>query len=435
MKNFPHQHTSFRKLRAVLVAIQALSELGEDPSDDGVLGDRLARDTVHRFRDISYQSTENLAERIEDQLAEEHKKSSSNQGTRTAARENRKTLRHLGWLQRQGNELTIAGNALLNSTEGSVDEMNLIRAAVVRIVLSDGDGNRSHPILLLLSLIDNFHFDTRDGMELALEAKDDSPSEFKRIGDLARDDPDTRREKLYRAGVSNHRIANAKKILPVFAEKSELIERDSTGRYIVSSLGKEFLEPTSTTTQPSASTGPRQYTLRRRTVHTTDPSKVGRSRAITAARLYTRNSEEQQIAAALLDERTERHQELVRSTARYCSLRNGIRKFSEDAASYDLVIDSGVEEPIDLIEAKTIDGDARSQVRLALGQLQYYEYFVVQPNFPDREIIKAVVVDKEIDSDLVEFLDHYGVGVLVVTDHSMYGQNDRSSTIVERLLQ
>lgn len=432
MKNFPHQHTSFSNLRAALTAIQALSELGKDPSDDGVLGDRLARDMVHRFRDINYETTEDLAQRIENQLVEEHSKTASNQGARTAARENRKTLRHLGWLQDQSTRMAIAGVALLDSPEGSLEEMDIIRAAVAQIELEDGDGNTSHPMLVLLRLIDNFDFYTRDGMELALEAKDDSVEEFERIEALVNDDPVTRRQKLNSAGVSDHRIANAKKILPVYAEKSGLIERDTNRKYVVTSAGAQFLSiQTESAISHSSETGTHPHTLRRGITQTTDPAKVGRSRAVTAAGLYTRNSGEQHAAAALLDERTERHQQLVRNTAGHCSLRDGMRKFSE--GTYDLVINSGVEEPIDLIEAKTINGDARSQVRAALGQLLYYEYFLVQPNFPDQAIVKSIVIDQKIDADLVQFLTAQDVGVLVVTHEDMYSQNELGSEIVERL--
>lgn len=433
MKNFPHQHTSFRRFRAVLEAIQDLNARGEDANDDGALGHRLAIDTIHRFRGLDYTTTQNRPALILARLEEEELKPRSRQGARTAARENRKTLRHLGWLLPQGTELTIAGETLLSSAPGSTEEQEIIRAAVAQITLSDESGNISHPVLHLLHLITVVVFTSRDGMELALEAKDDTDSEFRRIEQLARN-PELRQQTWERRGISSNRIANARKILPVFATKSGLMKLDTNGRFVLTPPGKQLLAYR--TRRPAADTlvtnRPR-YTARYQTAVTSDPRTVGQQRNVTAATLYTRSSQEQRAAAILLNERTTRHQTLVRRTAMHCSRYCRRREYYENASSYDLVIDSKDDNLVDLCEAKTIDNDAIHQIRRAIGQLLYYEYFVVSAEFPDRTIVKSIVVDRQIDSELAEFLDSLHIGLLMVTSEDILPQNLTGDTIARRL--
>ena len=433
MKNFPHQHTSFSRFRAVLEAIRDLNIRGEDVGDDGVLGRRLAIDTIHRFLGLDYSTTQGLTTTIEHRLAEEELKPRSRQGARTAARENRKTLRHLGWLSPEGVELTIAGEALLSSTQGSVEEMEIIRAAVSQIALSDEDGNISHPVLHLLRLVDTFGFPSRDRMELALEARDDTELEFSRIEQLARS-PEFGYHMWEQLGVSRFRVANARKILPVFALKSGLMEVDNRGRYILTGPGRQLLGYRTTSFGVgSVPVSELRYSARNTKTVMTDPGMVGNQRTITAAALYTRSHEEQQAAALLLSERTARHQTLVRTTAMHCGTYSGQRQYYENAASYDLVVDSGADRPIDLVEAKTIDNDGRRQIRRAIGQLFYYEYFVVTSEFPNRTIAKSVVVDRPVDDELSEFLDSLSVGLLVVTPASVVAKNNLGAAIAHRL--
>lgn len=433
MKNFPHQHTLLSNLRATLEAIRVLSESGEDPSDDGVLGDRLARDRIHRFRGLDYTNNRNLARRIEKQISQQRGKPSSKQGARTAARENRKTLQYLGWLESNGTDLTIAGEALLRSDIGSDEEMDIMRVGVSQIELPGSKNNSSHPILILLNLVDRFAFKTRDGMELALEADDDTEKEFQRVSYLAQRAPATRQRRLTAKGVSENSIANARKVLPVFAMDSGLMEYQS-GKYVLTREGRELLK------RPKLLMGGRAAGSRRRrhastkpTTKTRDPNRIGSPRAVTVAALRARSLEEQRAAAELLYERTNRHQELVRATAIHCKRHCSDCVFLEDASSYDLIIDSGIQNPLDLVEAKTIDDDAHSQVKRAVGQLYYYQYFVVRRKYRDRNIIKSVVVDDHIGDDLAEFLESRHIGLLVVTGHDVRSQNASGQDIVDRL--
>ena len=368
LKNFPHQHNRFSKLRATLEAIRDLQGAGSDPGEDGVLGDELARRQIHCFRGVDYSDDGSVEQRVENQLVEEHEKPVSSQGTRTAARENRKTLRHLGWIQHNGIDLTEAGEALFESSPGSGEESAIIRPAVAQIAVTDADGRTSHPVRILLRLVDSVEFDSRDGMELALEARDDSEGEFQRVRDLAQLSSHVRRQKLLDLGTSVNKIENARKILPRFAENAGLMLQSDDEPFVLTEVGRHTIGRGPALRTPRPETGTQGRRSRRRgTVTTTgDSDEVGRSRPDDAARRRALTGDEQQAAAELLYERTERHQSLVRATARYCWQGT----FSEDRASYDLLVESDAEDPVDLIEAKTIDGDVHSQIRTAVGQLR-----------------------------------------------------------------
>lgn len=433
MKNFPHQHNQLSKFRATLETIRDLRSAGQDASDDGVLGDELARREIHRFRDLDYSDPSNLQARIEKQIQAEHKKSSSNQGTRTAAREGRKTLRHLGWLEEGDSELSAAGEALLGVPEGSAEELALIRPAVANIAVTDSDGNTSHPTKVLLRLVDQEQFDSHDGMELALEARDDSEAEFERVSKLARLQPEARTKALTKLGATKNKIANAKKILPALAESSGLMIEGGNGRYVLTDAGRHVLKlgPAPSTTTSGGGTRRRRSRGRHRSiVETRDPKKVAQGRRSIAATRRALSSEEQQAAAELLYERTDRHQRLVTATAELCPP----AKFSEDPASYDLLVDTGEEAPVDLIEVKTIDGDGHAQIQRSVGQLLDYEYFVVRPAHPAREVVKTVVTDRPVDDELGEFLDDLDIGLVVVADDKATALNKAGAATAKRLL-
>ena len=160
MKNFPHQYNDLRKLRATLETVHALNEAGQDAEDDGVLGYALARGRVYGFRGLDYSGTASSVEaRVEDRIADDEKKPTGKQGARTAAREMRRTLRYLGWLEDDGTDLTPAGDALLDTAEGSDEEQILMQQAIASIAVADRDGHISHPVQVLLRLIDEVELD------------------------------------------------------------------------------------------------------------------------------------------------------------------------------------------------------------------------------------------------------------------------------------
>lgn len=423
MKNFPHQYNDLRKLRATLATARELAERGADPGDDQVLGYELARRRVYTFRGLDYRGDEaTVAASVEARLEDEQAKSPSNQGTRTAAREMRRTLRYLGWLD-QSTAVTAAGEALLASAEGSDEELVLMQQAIGNIEVIDRDGNASHPVQVLLRLIDDVSLDSRDGMELALEARDDSVDEFVRVKGIAEHSETERKAELKSLGWTDSQLANAVKILPSFAEQSGLMTKDASGNFILTDAGRRALGRSNVQTRSRRL--PRKRTARRTRRGTIIRSRragdVGRSRRLIAASRRALTPEEQAAAAELLYERTDRHQQLVRALAITC----GRGDFYEDAASYDLVIDLDPNEPLVLIEVKTISGDDAAQVRAAVGQLLYYELVILAEEFPGRSSRKLLVVDGPVSEDLAGFLQTLDIGLIArEADGSFRGLND-----------
>jgi hypothetical protein len=192
MKNYPNQASQFGRLRASLDldAVRELAAEGQDPGKDSVLGVRFARRGIYTFRglDFAAASPEQLSERIGEELA----KPRSNRGMETCARELRRTLRDMGWLD-SANELTGAGQELLDTTPGSLDERALLAEGLLSIAVADKvTGRTSHPVRVLLRLLSDSPSAHRGGLELALEAQDDSPEELSRVLDLYRLSPEER---------------------------------------------------------------------------------------------------------------------------------------------------------------------------------------------------------------------------------------------------
>ncbi|WP_419921934.1 hypothetical protein [Candidatus Poriferisodalis sp.] len=433
MKNFPHQHNQFDKLRNALKVIHDLQAAGKDASDDGTLGDALALNETHRFRGLNYDTKQGLKRRIRNHLQSEHAKPASKQGSRTAARENRKTLRHLGWIASGSTNVTSNGAALLQTRPNSSAELALIQPAVASIEVTDTQGRTSHPIVVLLRLVDNVAFTSTDGLELALEAETDTENEFQRIVQLAKLNSDDRRKRLLNLGATEHKIANARKILPKFAENAKLIARASNGTFVLTNDGAKAIgtlaAPTNKVKRTRTKRPPRR---RKKDINFTDnPSTLGRSRSTSEQPQQVASPEDQQAAKDLIEERTERHQQLVRATARAC--RPG--QFSENQFSYDLLVDLGTPGPIDLIEAKSIDNDAQKQIRNAVGQLLYYEHFIVRPTYPTRDIVKTVTVDKDVDSELAGFLESLDIGLVFVDRADLHIRNTLAANTSPRLFR
>lgn len=434
MKNFPHQYNDLRKLRATLQTVSDLNDAGRDADDDETLGYELARRRVYGFRPrIDETGGEAaIARRIAERLDVERTKQPSNQGTQTAAREMRRTLRYLGWLNEEGTALTPAGEALLGTAEGSDEELVLMQQAIGSIAVEDRDGHVSHPVQILLRLVDEVALDSRSGMQVALEAVDDSAREFRRIARIAALPEDERVEALTAVGWTDSQLANAIKILPAFAEQSGLITTDGVGRFILTDAGRRALGRAGVRTPPEAPPGRRPPRRRRRrptSISTADPGEVGRSRRLLGAERRVLTPEEQAIAAELLYERTERHQELVRTVAAAC--RGG--EFHEDAAAFDLVIDLDPAEALVLAEVKTVSGDAAAQLRGAVGQLLYYEYFAVAEAFPGRAVRKVVVVDDRVPDELAAFLQANGIGLITYVDGEFVALNELGEEIARDL--
>lgn len=436
IKNFPHQYNDLDKLRQTAEVYAALRSEGGDPSDDGELGYALVEERIYRFRGLDYDAPDpdvaaNLAERITAEKA----KPRQSQGPRTAAREMRRTMRALGWISEEG-ALTKAGQALLRTAPGSEEELEALRAAMMEVTATDPDGNVSHPMRILMRLVEDVRFDSREGMELALVAKDDSAEEYHRILRLARLDPDTRQAAL---DATAYQVANAVKILPAFLLNTGMIREDGTGHYVTTAEGRAAFKAAvgdDSTVAVSTAAGDSEtadvgggVTRRPRAK---EPAEVGGEPEAADVEGRALTPEQQRDALRRLMERTQQHQSLVRVVAGHC----GDARVYEDPLSYDLLFEpEAANLPLILWEAKTIDGDHNAQVRAAVGQLAYYDFFYVRSAWKDRRVLKAAVFDEEPTEQLCAFMEEQGCAAFLVEEEELRPMNDLAETVWELLGQ
>ncbi|MGH2663986.1 MAG: hypothetical protein ACRDH8_14545 [Actinomycetota bacterium] len=429
MKNFPHRYVDFPKIRATLALVAEMSSAGEDMRDDGTPGYALARHSVYRFRNFDYEAPD-LQRRLEARIAEERRKPPGSQGARTAAREMRRTLQFLGWLDDEF-QPTDTGQELLATEPGSDEERQALGVALLTGVLAD-EGTESHPGRILLRLVgEHGPFESRDGMELALEAQNDSEEEFQRISRLLSRSHADRTSSM---GVTETQMANAVKILPSFALQAGLLAQGTGGgEFYITLEGSQALRASVEAGEIALSAAPPRHppprpAIRPETRRRVDPESVARRRTIAGAP-RTLSSEEQVEAMRLRLERTDRHQTLVRGLARH----GGDWEMFEDLLSFDLLM-VPPDGPLVLWEAKTIDGDAAAQVRLAVGQLLFYEHFHVRSGWEGRELVRAAVFDGEIGEELAAFLEGLDIGAFTLEDGELRALNDTGRGILQLLL-
>jgi len=407
MKNFPHQYNDFTKLRQTLATIADLTKAGVDVGDDGLLGYELARQGIYTFR-VSRLS-------LRDRIALERTKPTGSQGPRTAAREMRRTLRYLGWLG-AGWEVTPDGSAFLETAAASEEERAAWQRALLDLALEDG-GDVSHPIRILLRLVGDHQIVARHGMELALEARDDSDAEYQRINTLM---GLSEAQRIRRLRATEYQVANAVKILPAFAEQANLIHR-STGSapYTLTEAGRSALGEGFTS---------RPVELRPAVRSTLSLRVAGAPRRVPDRRVrrgdvtrpivgdpegWASLSHEEQIAATRLRfERTARHQDLVRQLIELLDA-EGVELYV-DTSSYDLLHVPAEPQPITILEIKTLEADELTQTRLAVGQLFSYEHLNVRPRWEGRDIRRAVVFERPVIEELSSFLDAVAIAAFAL---------------------
>ena len=154
MRNFPHQVNQIRKIKGALqVASQLLTD-GYDVGDDGVLGYAVARAGIYTFRNLLNPSPKEL----EEVIRREQGKIPSNQGPRTFARDLRRTLLLLGFLEHTGTsewQVTSSGQQVLNLPDPPDPEAtSLWTDAVVNLSLLDPSGGPIiHPARNMLRIV------------------------------------------------------------------------------------------------------------------------------------------------------------------------------------------------------------------------------------------------------------------------------------------
>lgn len=401
MKRFPNQFSNFSRIRDHLSVIAELNaDHSLDPNSDFDLGYALVRLRKITFRGFPDGATD---QQLEARIAEEQLKTPSNQSPQTIARDSRRALRELGWLDDHA-ELTYRGRALLATEPNSYEEQALLVEGLLTLTASDTAGNIHHPVRTLLHLLEIHASFQREGLELALAPLDDSREAFDRIAPLYDLD---RNERMSRLGLTPALRANAVKILPSLAVTAGLVIEEE-GLYSLSQDGWAILG------HPPQNAA--RVIRRRRGRRTTSGRKV--SGDTVAARNHSRpprtlSAEEQLRAANRLSDRTKSHQELVKRI--YSIIGDDRGDVFEDEFSYDLLwVPKLPGHGAVLFEMKSVtsDTDAYARVRHAVGQLSYYEFFNVKPSVGPRKVRRVAAFDAPIPEPLVEYLTHEGVAVL-----------------------
>jgi hypothetical protein len=415
VKNFPNQFNKPRKFRVSIEAIRDLLAKSKDPTDDVVLGAELARRGIGRPRGKGT---------LRQLLAAERRKPQKSQGTQACAKETRRTLTDLGFID-STSRLTKFGRDFLKTPPQSAEEKRLWRKALLDLPLSDEKGNVSHPVLVLLQLVESWPIDNRDGMELALEAKDDGNAEMRRMLRLAKLSSEERRKKL---GISKHQQANARKIFPTLAIHAGLIERQSKRHpYTLTQLGKIAIE-----SGHEAGPSPSPVVAKRGAQRFSAPPQRRRRgrRPPRPASPRTLTPEELAAREQLLYERTDRHEALV---DRVIGCLSSKFKDYDDRSSYDLVADRGGRHELLLFEMKTLEADEVSQARRAVGQLLFYDRVVIPRKWPGRKAALAAVFEAAISDYLAEFLQTVRIGAMWCDEGGLHAQNAVAKRILKGL--
>lgn len=401
MRNFPHQVNRIAKLRGALQVGADLIANGRDLDDDGEFGFEVARRGIYSFRGLTSTNPQD----IEAAITQERRKPLANQGPRTFARDLRRTLALLGFLQRSPDQgewrITLSGQTLLGFPDPPNPESARIWTRhLLDLTLRDDppDGGISHPAANMLRIVARNSGIEKRRLAFALEIDDDSEGELLRAERLIAQDFITA---LNSINATPFQAANAVKIIPSLLEQLGLLSTD--GGCLLTAQGMQALG----VAHPNEAR--REFGLRnpRRGRIITDPAQV-LNHTYSPGRPAT--TEEQLHGALLLQERTQAHQELVRRVIAKLADPTFIRTSEE---SFDILAEFTNRQL--LVEAKTVREDGLIQARLALGQLFFYEYFDVAPTALGLAIQKVAAFDSEPGQVARDFLSHYGVSCLVST--------------------
>lgn len=427
MKNYPNQASTFSRIRGTLEVIRDLNDQGQDASSSDVLGYACAIAGVYTFRYLDVLTATH--QQVLDRIAEERQKPGTDQGARTFARELRRTLRDMGWIDVDAT-VTAKGHELLGSQPNSSEEQGLLVEGLLNIEATHrSDGSPHHPVRTMLRLLAENESHHRDGLELALEPEDDSEAEFQRVRALYQL---PRGDRLVALGISQHQRANAVKVFPSLAVAAGLVVEDNGGYFSLSQEGWNIIGQAASPSTAKKAIGQRG---RRTTVGRLVTSKTIAKRSITRPPRML-SPEEQARAAQKLSERTASHQALVRRTA--ALIGDGHGDFFEDPFSYDMLwVPYDAKLPAILFEMKSVtdEADAHARVRHAVGQLSYYEYFHAAPRLDGRQILRCAVFDTEVPAELGEYLTHELVGAVVLpVGADAAGLNQRGLKVLELIV-
>ena len=399
--------SQFERIRAGLALIKELNGAGKDPSSSDVFGYECARRGIYTFRNLDFDTATKA--QIEAAIKDMKAKDYADQGPLTFARDLRRTLRFLGWIDADA-DTTTAGDELLATKPGSVEEQALLVEGLMNINVPDrNEKYYHHPTPVLLKLLASAPSYRRDGLELAFQPQDDSDAEFQKVLKMY---PLDRAERIKQMGTSTSQRNNAVKILPSLCAYAGLIVEQEDHYFYLSQEGWALLGQPPT---PSTGTAAKKSIAKRG--RRTTVGKLVTSKSIAKRKNdkppRTLTPEEQARAAEKLQERTTAHQALVSRMAAHIG--DGDGEFFEDEFSYDMLwVPHDTAIQAFLLEMKTITGttDAHARVRGAVGQLSYYEYFHAGPRLKGRDIQRVVVVDADLPEELKDYLTHENIAAI-----------------------
>jgi hypothetical protein len=413
MKGFPNQVSDLLTLARALGVVDALNAEGQNPRDDGVLGEALVRrgvlGTGHRDMPVE--------EYLSSQKARAKK---SDQSYRTRARGLRELFRLLGLIDQTGTRATVttAGKKITGAAGETLtaEGIRLWRNVIVGMTHDGGDGEHSHPYQVLLRLVARCPGITRAKCALALEAKNDSDAELDRIVRLSGTDE---AGILEQTGVTESNWGNAKKILPRFAEELGDVQKVGGRLFLADAPGvsKEAPEEVDTKKPFTGARAPRSA----RSVTAGTIAKAGTTEAWDEAvdlSLVQLAPEALRARKASLMARLKRHNTIVRKVAQALEF-EGADLFEDPFDCLACFPDEGL-----LIEVKTLDGtpqDEVDRVRDALGQLLYYESFVTRPLVKKRAVRKVACFESRISDGHIKWLESCDILVIWNTDEAFDG--------------
>lgn len=404
MKGFPNQVSDLATLGAALKVLADLNEEGQNPKDDGVLGEALIRRGVLGTGHNRIPLDRYLAQ----QKARTRK---SDQSFRTRARGLREFFRILGLIDDTGADASVtpAGRqiAALAGTGFTREGIRLWRRVILKMTHDGGDGERSHPYQVLLRLVAKRPRITRAKCALALEARNDSEDELDRIVGLSDLDQETILDTI---GVTKANWDNAKKILPRLAEQLGDVQK----------LGDEFV----LSDAPGVlKEWPGQPEVARAAKGARKPRSSTRVTALSIAKSGTPDywDEGADLAEAEVDpealragrakgaRRLNRHNAIVQKMALMLEA-EGAELFENPFDCLACFPDEGL-----LIEAKSLDGsqsDETARVREALSQLLYYQSFVTRPLVKKRAVRKVACFEDKISDAHLHWLEASDIHVI-----------------------
>lgn len=401
MKGFPNQVANLQKLSLALKVSNDIlkSKKPSDYFDDDKFGEALVLANIIKSKDRR-QSQE---EYLKTQRAKSNK---SDQGHRTLARGLRELYRIVDLVDEESLEITELGLVIVKNAVKLNDPLteklkDAWRSALLTMTHGEKP-NISSPYKILLRLIQEIPNYTRAKSPLALEAKDNSDAEFKRIKKLFNK---SESDIINEIKITKSNWDNAKKILASFAEQLGDIEEANE---VLS------LKQTPDSIQKSTEYG-NAIRRSRKNKFFSKPRKVDEN-TIAVAGTIERFDEKPPIVldpAKIQDsknkmsKRLSEHNKIVKQVAKLCT-DNGAKQIYEDPMDC-------LAEFIDfslLFEVKSAgEGDDVERAREALSQLFYYEHFNVDSNKP---IFKIALFGKRIQDELIRWLRNNKIDVAFI---------------------